>query len=73
LGAAIDAAVGLGLRPDFKTAMVKMTRLGNVFEPIQAKRKVYDELYSRVYQKMYAQLQPLYRDIQKITGYPRVN
>jgi sugar (pentulose or hexulose) kinase len=73
LGAAIDAAVGLGLHPDFKTAMEKMTRLGKVFEPIQANRKIYDELYTRVYQKMYAQLQPLYRDIQKITGYPKVN
>jgi len=73
LGAAIDAAVGLGLHPNFQTAMEKMTRLGRVFEPIQANRRIYDELYRRVYQKMYPRLQPLYRDIQKITGYPRPN
>jgi sugar (pentulose or hexulose) kinase len=73
LGAAIDAAVGLGLHVDFKSALAKMTRLGRVFEPIPQNRKVYDELYHRVYKKMYAQLQPLYRDIQKITGYPNAN
>jgi sugar (pentulose or hexulose) kinase len=70
LGAAIDAAVGLGLHPDFHTAVARMTRIGRVFEPIHANRKMYDELYRRVYQKMYPRLQPLYRDIQKITGYP---
>lgn len=73
LGAAIDAAVGLGLHADFKTAMQKMTRLGKAFEPIPENQKIYDELYRRVYQKMYSRLQPLYRDIQKITGYPRSN
>jgi sugar (pentulose or hexulose) kinase len=73
LGAAIDAAVGLGLHADFKTAMAKMTRLGHVFEPVPQNRKIYDELYHRVYKKMYARLQPLYRDIQKATGYPRSN
>ncbi len=30
----------------------------------------YDQLYRRVYQKMYARLQPLYQAIQEITGYP---
>ncbi|MDR3482279.1 MAG: FGGY-family carbohydrate kinase [Burkholderiaceae bacterium] len=73
LGAAIDAAVGLGLHPDFPTAMQRMTRLGRVFEPIRANQRIYDELYRRVYRKMYPRLQPLYREIQKITGYPRSN
>lgn len=73
LGAAIDAAVGLKLHADFKTAMAKMTRLGRVFEPISQNRKIYDELYHRVYKKMYARLQPMYHDIQKITGYPKAN
>jgi len=73
LGAAIDAAVGLGLHADFKTAMAKMTRLGRIFEPVPQNRKIYDELYHRVYKKMYARLQPLYRDIQKATGYPKAN
>lgn len=70
LGAAIDAAVGLGLYPDFDSAIQGMTRIGNTFEPIHANVRIYDELYLRVYQKMYARLQPLYREIQQITGYP---
>jgi sugar (pentulose or hexulose) kinase len=73
LGAAIDAAVGLGLHRNFDIAMQRMTRLGRVFEPIPANQKIYNELYRRVYQKMYAHLQPLYRDIQEITGYPHIN
>ena len=64
--------VGLGLYPDFKTAVGKMTRIGEVFEPIAGNQKIYDQLYRRVYQKMYARLQPLYHEIQDITGYPRI-
>ena len=70
LGAAIDAAVGLGLYPDFAAAVRAMTRPGRVFQPDPENRKVYDQLYRRVYTKMYARLQPLYRDIAQITGYP---
>jgi glycerol kinase len=35
LGAAIDAAVGLGLHPDFDAAVAAMTRVGRVFEPVR--------------------------------------
>jgi sugar (pentulose or hexulose) kinase len=47
-----------------------MTRVGRVFEPVSANREIYERLYSQVYKKMYRQLQPLYRDIARITGYP---
>jgi sugar (pentulose or hexulose) kinase len=72
LGAAIDASVGLGLHPDFKTAVQAMTRIGKTFEPIAANHATYNALYHRVYQKMYGRLQPLYQAIQSITGYPRM-
>jgi sugar (pentulose or hexulose) kinase len=71
LGAAIDAAVGLGLHPDFDTAVAEMTRVGDVFHPQDETRALYQRLYSEVYLKMYPQLQPLYRKIREITGYPR--
>jgi sugar (pentulose or hexulose) kinase len=71
LGAAIDAAVGLGLYPDFDTAVDKMTRIGRVFQPIAENHAIYDKLYRRVYQKMYKQLQPMYAEIADITGYPK--
>ncbi len=70
LGAAIDAAVGLGLHPDFETAVSEMTRVGRYFEPDPEVQRVYDQLYRRVYRKMYGRLKGLYRSIQRITGYP---
>jgi len=73
LGAAIDAAVGLKLYPDFASAVRGMTRIGRVFEPQAQHSQTYDALYHRVYRQMYARLQPLYRDIQEITGYPKMH
>jgi sugar (pentulose or hexulose) kinase len=70
LGAAIDAAVGLGLYPDFGSAVKAMTRLKQVFEPIPENRKLYDRLYREVYLKMYGKLDPLFKKIKEITGYP---
>ncbi|HSJ57663.1 MAG TPA: FGGY-family carbohydrate kinase [Anaerolineae bacterium] len=70
LGAAIDAAVGLGLHRDFDTAVREMTRVRDTFEPDARNREIYDALYERVYKKMYGRLQPLYEEIRAITGYP---
>lgn len=70
LGAAIDAAVGLDLYPDFETAVSEMTRIGDVFEPDPTNEKIYDGLYRRVYKQMYDRLKGLYEEIQEITGYP---
>lgn len=70
LGAAIDIAVGLGLHGDFETAVAEMTRLGDVFDPDLQTHRLYDELYHRVYKKMYGQLKGLYEEIRDITGYP---
>ncbi|MDD5334795.1 MAG: FGGY-family carbohydrate kinase [Rhodoferax sp.] len=70
LGAAILAAVALKLQPDFATAVAQMTRIGQVFVPEPEHAHTYEQLYRRVYCRMYQRLQPLYRDIQEITGYP---
>ncbi|HPO12369.1 MAG TPA: FGGY-family carbohydrate kinase [Candidatus Hydrogenedentes bacterium] len=70
LGAAIDAAVGLHFFPDFPTAVKQMTRAGKIVEPIPENRQLYQDLFDRVYTKMYRRLLPLYREIQKITQYP---
>lgn len=70
LGAAMDAAVGLGLHRDFSAAVKEMTRISAVFEPNPANRELYDGLYNRVYKRMYNQLKPLYEEIREITGYP---
>ena len=66
LGAAMDAAVGVGLHPNFETAVAEMTRVGQVFEPDLTAQAVYDELYNEVYLKMYSKLKPLYQSMQEI-------
>jgi sugar (pentulose or hexulose) kinase len=70
LGAAIDAAVGLGLHNDFRAAVKEMTHVSRVFEPNPEHHKLYDALYHDVYKKMYKRLKPLYERIREITGYP---
>ncbi len=70
LGAAMDAAVGLGLHPDFETAVAEMTRVIRTFEPRPDVREIYEGLYQRVYKQMYRRLRPLYEEIRRITGYP---
>ncbi|MBW2544816.1 MAG: FGGY-family carbohydrate kinase [Deltaproteobacteria bacterium] len=71
LGAAIDAAVGLGLHSDFESAVKAMTHIGEVFEPNRENQELYEQLYNDVYQKMYKRLKPLYERIREITGYPK--
>ncbi|HEY1013528.1 MAG TPA: FGGY-family carbohydrate kinase, partial [Herpetosiphonaceae bacterium] len=70
LGAAIDAAVGLGFYPDVPAAARAMTRPGKVFEPRPEPARLYDGLYRDVYHRMYPRLKPLYDAIRRITGYP---
>jgi len=70
LGAAVDAAVGLGLHPDFETAVAAMTRVERTFEPDPGRHELYDRLYNRVYRRLYRRLRPLYEEIRDITGYP---
>ena len=65
LGAAIDAAVGSGIHPDFPAAINAMTRPGETFEPDPQVHARYDELYHGVYKQMYKQLQPLYKNMRK--------
>jgi len=70
LGAAIDAAVGVGIHPDFATAVARMTRVRDTFDPDPVTSRTYDRLYREVYLKMYRRLRPLYERIRDITGYP---
>jgi sugar (pentulose or hexulose) kinase len=72
LGAAIDAAVGLGIYSDFESAVKAMTCVTRVFEPEPENRDIYRELYERVFLKMYDRLKSLYEEIQNITKYPEV-
>ena len=66
LGAAMDAAVGAGLHPDFASAVREMTHLGDTFAPNGKAHEVYDQLYNEVYLRMYEKLQPFYKIMRKI-------
>ncbi|MFM8320640.1 MAG: FGGY-family carbohydrate kinase [Chloroflexota bacterium] len=68
LGAAIDAAVGLGLHPGFEQAAAAMTHLGDTFSPDPRAHATYEELYRGVYLKMYDQLRPLYEKMYRAAG-----
>jgi sugar (pentulose or hexulose) kinase len=70
LGAAIDAAVGLGLHGSVEGAVGEMTRLAEVRDPDPERHATYDQLYQRVYRRLYDRLKPLYEEIRRITGYP---
>ncbi len=67
LGAAIVAAVGAKIHPDFKTAVKEMTHLGRAFDPNPQAREIYDGLYKEVYRKMYGRLKPLYCSIRDMS------
>lgn len=66
LGAAIVAAVGLGLHRDFPSAISAMTRPGRTFEPDLSHAALYDELYRGVYRRMYERLEPLYARLHNV-------
>ncbi|MCD4691549.1 MAG: FGGY-family carbohydrate kinase, partial [Calditrichales bacterium] len=68
LGAAINAAVGAKLHPDFNAAIKEMTHPGDTFEPNPKVHEIYNRLYREVYRKMYIRLRPLYKAIRRITG-----
>ncbi len=71
LGAAIITAKGLGIYKSLDEAVTGMVQIKQTFEPDQENVKIYQELYSRVYAKMYKALEPLYSQIREITGYPK--
>ena len=71
LGAAIITARGIGMYSSLDEAIDNMIKIKRVFEPDQNNVKIYKEIYSKVYSKMYKALEPLYSQIQQITGYPK--
>jgi len=72
LGAAIDAAVALGVYGSFGEAVDKMVRVTRTFTPRQENVRLYDRLFNEVYKKIYPSLSPLHNRIAEITGYPKV-
>jgi xylulokinase len=59
VGAAMVAAVGLGIYPDFE-ALKKVVSVDKAFEPEPKNREIYDSLY-KSYQEAYASLRGFYK------------
>jgi xylulokinase len=64
VGAALTAAVGLGLYPDF-AALKNVVRVEREFEPQAHNAEVYDCLY-QAYQRIYGCLRDLYREVNEV-------
>jgi sugar (pentulose or hexulose) kinase len=72
LGAAIDAAVTLGIHKSFQEAVKRMVRVKRTFQPVDENVRIYDRLFREVYIKMYPALSPLHDRIAEIANYPRL-
>ncbi len=70
LGAAMDAAVGTGMYANFDDAVAAMVKKGRTFEPNPQNHHIYTRLFNDVYKKTFSTMEPVYRRIAQITGYP---
>jgi sugar (pentulose or hexulose) kinase len=62
LGAAICAAVGAGVYPDFDTAVARMVRVAKVFTPIPEHVEIYGRINTAVYKGLRDRLEPILQD-----------
>jgi len=71
LGAAMEAAVATGIYANFEEAVAAMVRKGKTFAPNQQSHSIYSQLFNEVYKKSFDTMEPMYRKMAKITGYPQ--
>ncbi len=67
LGAAISAAVGAGVHPDFDTAVERMVHVGKTFEPNQTSAAAYTRI-GAAYATLTEHTDPLFTQVQALTG-----
>jgi xylulokinase len=63
VGAALVAAVGMGIYPDFES-LRKVVKVDSVYEPQPGNSEIYSSLFDR-YQEVYRNLRSLYRKLNK--------
>lgn len=66
LGAAIIACVGLGIHPDFQTAVDTMVRYSSTFEPTKEVAHLYGQIYHKIYVNIFSNLNHLYAELNQI-------
>jgi len=62
--------VGTGMFSSFQEAVASMVKKGRTFTADPANHRIYQALYKEVYLQTYKALDPLYRKVARITGYP---
>ncbi|MBF0204695.1 MAG: FGGY-family carbohydrate kinase [Desulfamplus sp.] len=70
LGAAIVTAKGVGIHKSFEIAIKEMVSYAQKYRPNPANARLYEQLFDRVYTKLYPSLKDIYEEIRDITGYP---
>ena len=70
LGAAMLAAAAMGWFADVPAAVRAMARSGSRCTPDPAHAALYEALFQQVHRPLYGRLQPLFRRLRRITGYP---
>ena len=70
LGAAINAAVGLGWHADHRAAARSMVHQGAVFTPRAQAVAIYDRFYNEVFTDLYGRLKPTFERIRAIASAP---
>ena len=63
VGAALVAAVGMGIYPDFES-LRNVVKVDSVYEPQPGNSEIYDSLFHR-YQEVYHNLRSFYRKLNK--------
>jgi len=66
----MDAAVGTGMYANFDEAVAAMVKKARTFEPNPQNHRIYTRLFNDVYKKTFSTMEPVYRRIAQITGYP---
>ncbi|OYT10842.1 MAG: carbohydrate kinase [Bacteroidetes bacterium 4572_112] len=70
LGAAIITAYGIGEYQNLDEATATMVKYADIFKPNPKNVELYKSIFEDVYLQMYDRLEPLYKRIREITGYP---
>jgi len=68
IGAAINVAVGAGCYPDYKTAVERMVKIKDSFEPIPEHHDLYTKVIDQVYTEIKEYADPINKKIYSIFG-----
>ena len=68
IGAAINVAVGSGYYPDYQTAVEKMVKIKDSFEPTPAHHDLYEKVIDEVYSEIKDYADPINQKIYSIFG-----